>query len=169
MKKIRIAINGADRIGRAFLKTARERKELETDIEHERKELASIYVSRGLTPELAKQVSDQLMAHDALGAHARDELGITENLTARPAQAAFSSAAAFSIGAALPLLTVLIAPSQSFGATVAVTSLIFLGLMGALASKTGGAPILKGIFRVTFWGALAMGLTAGVGALFGAK
>ena len=145
----------------------RERIELDTDNEHERKELASIYVGRGLSPDLAKQVADELMAHDALGAHARDELGITAHLSARPIQAALSSAAAFSIGSAMPLLTVLTLPDTNSVPIVIGTSLIFLALTGALAARAGGSSILKGIARVTFWGALAMGLTAGAGALFG--
>ena len=145
----------------------RERKELETDYEHERKELASIYVGRGLSPELAQQVSDQLMARDALGAHARDELGLIKSLAARPIQAALSSAATFSIGAALPLLTVLATPEMFLAPVVVGTSLLALALMGALAARAGGAPALKGIVRVTFWGAFAMGITAGIGALVG--
>ena len=109
------------------------------------------------------------MKHDALGAHARDELGITENLSARPIQAALSSAAAFSVGAAMPLWAVLFAPEKDMVPFVVSTSLLFLALMGALAARTGGSSIIKGIVRVTFWGALAMALTAGVGALFGTK
>jgi VIT1/CCC1 family predicted Fe2+/Mn2+ transporter len=147
----------------------REKLELETDYENERKELAGIYVGRGLTPDLAQQVADQLMEHDALGAHARDELGITEHFTARPIQAAFSSAAAFSIGAAIPLLTVLVVPASRLIPMVVGTSLVLLGIMGALAARTGGSPVLKGILRVTFWGAIAMAATAGVGALFGTR
>ncbi|HNX68889.1 MAG TPA: VIT family protein [Candidatus Omnitrophota bacterium] len=147
----------------------RERLELETDYESERKELAAIYVGRGLSPELAKQVADQLMEHDALGAHLRDELGITEHFTARPVQAALSSAGAFSIGAVIPLLTVLLAPTKNLVPFVVGISLVLLGLMGALAARTGGSPVLKGIVRVTFWGAVAMALTAGVGALFGTR
>lgn len=146
----------------------RERKELQSDDQGERHELAAIYVGRGLDPALAKQVADQLMAHDALGAHARDELGITETLSARPLQAAFASAGSFSVGAALPLLVTAIAPDTSLIPVVAGTSLMFLALLGALAARVGGAGIAVGAMRVTFWGALAMGLTAGVGALFGA-
>ena len=146
----------------------RERKELQSDDQGERHELAAIYVGRGLDPTLAKQVADQLMAHDALGAHARDELGITETLSARPLQAAFASAGSFSVGAALPLLVTAIAPDTSLIPLVAGTSLMFLALLGALAARAGGAGIAVGAMRVTFWGALAMGLTAGVGALFGA-
>jgi VIT1/CCC1 family predicted Fe2+/Mn2+ transporter len=146
----------------------RERKELQADDQGERHELAAIYVGRGLDPALAKQVADQLMAHDALGAHARDELGITEALSARPLQAAFASAGSFSVGAALPLVVTAIAPDASLIALVAGTSLVFLALLGALAARVGGAGVAVGALRVTFWGALAMGLTAGVGALFGA-
>jgi VIT1/CCC1 family predicted Fe2+/Mn2+ transporter len=146
----------------------RERKELQSDDQGERHELAAIYVGRGLDPALAKQVADQLMAHDALGAHARDELGITEALSARPLQAAFASAGSFSVGAALPLLVTAIAPDASLIPLLAGTSLVFLALLGALAARVGGAGVAVGALRVTFWGALAMGLTAGVGALFGA-
>jgi vacuolar iron transporter family protein len=145
----------------------RERKELQSDDQGERHELAAIYVGRGLDPALAKQVADQLMAHDALGAHARDELGITEALSARPLQAAFASAGSFSVGAVLPLLVTAIAPEASLILLVAGTSLVFLALLGALAARVGGAGVAVGALRVTFWGALAMGLTAGVGALFG--
>jgi len=145
----------------------RERKELATDKVFEQKELASIYVARGLEPELAGQVAAQLMAHDALAAHARDELGISEHLSARPVQAAFSSAGSFAIGAALPLLTVFLVPESRLVVAVSGLSLIFLAALGVLAARAGGAPILKSAFRVTFWGALAMGITAGVGALFG--
>jgi VIT1/CCC1 family predicted Fe2+/Mn2+ transporter len=146
----------------------RERKELQSDDQGERHELAAIYVGRGLDPALAKQVADQLMAHDALGAHARDELGITEALSARPLQAAFASAGSFSVGAVLPLLVTAVAPEASLIPLVAGTSLLFLALLGALAARAGGAGVAVGALRVTFWGALAMGLTAGVGALFGA-
>lgn len=146
----------------------RERKELLSDDQGERHELAAIYVGRGLDPALAKQVADQLMAHDALGAHARDELGITEALSARPLQAAFASAGSFAVGAALPLLVTAVAPDASLIPLVAGTSLVFLALLGALAARAGGAGVAVGALRVTFWGALAMGLTAGVGALFGA-
>jgi VIT1/CCC1 family predicted Fe2+/Mn2+ transporter len=146
----------------------RERKELQSDDQGERHELAAIYVGRGLDPALAKQVADQLMARDALGAHARDELGITEALSARPLQAAFASAGSFSVGAALPLLVTAIAPDASLIPLVAGTSLVFLALLGALAARVGGAGVAVGALRVTFWGTLAMGLTAGVGALFGA-
>ena len=146
---------------------ARERKELEEDDEGERKELAAIYVGRGLDSQLAKQVSDQLMAHDALGAHARDELGISVNLRARPVQAALASGATFSAGAAMPLLTVLIAPETGLVPIVFATSLFFLAGLGLLAGLAGGAPVGRAAARVTFWGALAMGSTAAVGALFG--
>jgi VIT1/CCC1 family predicted Fe2+/Mn2+ transporter len=144
-----------------------ERIELATNNEFEHKELAQIYVSRGLTPELAKKVAEQLMARDALGSHARDELGITENLTARPIQAALASAATFSIGAALPLLMVIFSPAKNLISSVSVASLLFLILLGVLAAKVGGANILKGAIRVGFWGAFAMALTAGIGAIFG--
>jgi len=146
----------------------RERKELKADDAGERKELAAIYVGRGLDQELAKQVADQLMAHDALGAHARDELGISETLSARPIQAALASAASFAAGAAMPLLVTALAPEAAVIAFVSGTSLVFLALLGGLAARAGGASVIVGATRVTFWGALAMGLTAGVGALFGA-
>jgi VIT1/CCC1 family predicted Fe2+/Mn2+ transporter len=145
----------------------RERKELQTDDQGERRELAAIYVARGLDPALAKNVADQLMAHDALGAHARDELGISGTLSARPIQAALASAASFSVGAALPLLVTALAPASNLILLVGGTSLVFLALLGALAAQAGGADVTVGAMRVTFWGALAMGLTAGVGALFG--
>jgi VIT1/CCC1 family predicted Fe2+/Mn2+ transporter len=146
----------------------RERIELESDEEHERKELTEIYVQRGLEPGLAKQVADQLMAKDALAAHLRDELGISEVSTARPIQAALTSAATFAIGAALPLLVVVIAPLPQLVPTVMGTSLLFLALLGMLSAYTGGARPGIGAVRVTFWGALAMALTAGIGWLFGA-
>jgi VIT1/CCC1 family predicted Fe2+/Mn2+ transporter len=145
----------------------RERKELAEDGEHEQKELAAIYVSRGLDPLLAKQVAEQLMSHDALGAHARDELGISETGTARPIQAALTSAATFAVGAALPLLIVLVAPETDLIVLVSSASLLFLTLLGMLAAYGGGAGIIKGAVRVVFWGALAMGLTAAVGSVFG--
>jgi VIT1/CCC1 family predicted Fe2+/Mn2+ transporter len=145
----------------------RERKELATDHEFERNELAAIYVTRGLESALARQVADQLMAHDALGAHARDELGISEITTARPVQAALASAATFAVGAAVPLLTVLIPPATALIPVVVVASIILLAALGAVGAHAGGAPVGKATLRVTFWGALAMGLTAGVGALFG--
>ena len=144
-----------------------ERAELEADDQGERRELTAIYVGRGLDPALAKQVAEQLMAHDALGAHARDELGISETLSARPIQAAFTSAASFAVGAAMPLLAVAIVPESSLIPVVSGTSLVFLAILGGLAARVGGASVTKGAMRVTFWGALAMGLTAGVGALFG--
>jgi len=145
----------------------RERKELKADDKGEHKELAAIYVSRGLDPALAKQVAQQLMAHDALAAHARDELGISTTLSARPIQAAFVSAASFAVGAAMPLLITAIAPEASLIYIVAATSLFFLALLGGIAARVGGAGVMAGAIRVTFWGALAMGITAGVGALFG--
>lgn len=145
----------------------RERKELAANEPYERKELAAIYINRGLDVNLANQVAEQLMAKDALAAHARDELGISETISARPIQAALTSAATFSVGAALPLLVVIIAPAARLGMLVAGTSLLFLALLGGLAAYTGGARILIGIVRVTFWGALAMAITAGIGALFG--
>ena len=129
--------------------------------------MAQIYVGRGLDPSLAKQVAEQLMAHDALGAHARDELGITETLKARPVQAAVASAASFAAGAAVPLLMTAIAPLQSVVPLVAVTSLVCLAALGAMAARTGGAKVVAGTIRAAFWGALAMAVTAGVGALVG--
>ena len=144
-----------------------ERGELRTDDKGEHNELAAIYVGRGLAPSLAKQVADQLMAHDALGAHARDELGISETLRARPIQAASASAASFAVGAGMPLLVAALAPAASLAVAVAVTSLVFLMFLGALAARAGGADVMLGAGRVTLWGALAMAITAGVGALFG--
>jgi VIT1/CCC1 family predicted Fe2+/Mn2+ transporter len=146
----------------------RERKELATDGEFEHNELAAIYASRGVEPSLARQVAEQLMAHDALAAHARDELGISDMTTARPVQAAFASAGTFAIGAALPLVTVVATPSPALIPVVIAASILFLALLGGVAARAGGAPVVKAALRVTFWGALAMGLTAGVGALFGA-
>ena len=146
---------------------ARERRELAEDPEFERKELAQIYVARGVELELARQVALQLMAKDALGAHARDELGISEVTTARPIQAALTSAATFSVGAAAPLALVLLSPSNLLIPMVSTGSLLFLALLGFLGAKTGGAEILKPILRVTFWGALAMAITAGIGAIVG--
>jgi VIT1/CCC1 family predicted Fe2+/Mn2+ transporter len=146
----------------------RERAELKTDNRGEHEELAEIYVERGLDPALAKQVASQLMAHDALGAHARDELGINASFTARPLQAAWASAASFVTGAAMPLLVAVIAPRAVLIPLVSGTSLLFLALLGGLAARTGGAGVAVGAIRVTFWGALAMATTAGVGALFGA-
>jgi len=146
---------------------ARERGELAADAGAEHRELAGIYVKRGLDAELADQVATQLMEHDALGAHARDELGISETLSARPVQAALSSAASFTAGAALPLLVALVAPGGSLPVVVAGSSLVFLATLGAVAGRAGGASAVKGAWRVTFWGALAMAITAAVGALFG--
>lgn len=147
----------------------RERLELANDEDHEHEELAAIYRDRGLDAELAKQVATQLMAKDALAAHARDELGISESLSARPVQAALASAGTFAVGAALPLLLVLIVPLSALVWTVSLSSLVFLALLGALAARAGGSSIAISVARVTFWGALAMALTAGVGALFGAS
>ena len=146
---------------------AREKAELASDIEFERAELAQIYVGRGLKPELAVQVAEQLMEHDALGSHARDELGITEAFSARPIQAAFASAAAFSVGAALPLLIVFISSPKNLILIVSAGSLMFLIALGILAAWVGRAGIWRGAFRVGFWGALAMAITAGIGAMFG--
>lgn len=146
---------------------SRESGELASAPEQEQAELAGIYVRRGLDPELASTVAIQLMKHDALGAHARDELGISEVSTARPIQAAFASAGTFSVGASLPLLVVLLLPASSLMWTVPGSALLFLALLGSLSAKTGGAPVLIAASRVTCWGALAMALTAGVGALFG--
>lgn len=145
----------------------RERKELRTDEPGERNELTAIYVRRGLDFALARQVAAQLMAHDALGAHARDELGISEALTPRPLQAALASAASFAVGAALPLAVTAFTPAAILIPLVFATSLVFLAVLGAVAARAGGAPLAAGTARVTFWGALAMGLTAAVGALFG--
>ena len=146
---------------------ARETLELQTDDAGERRELAAIYVGRGLEPALARQVADQMMAHDALGAHIRDELGITAVLAARPVQAAAASAASFAIGAALPLAVAWTVPFATLLGAVAATSLLFLALLGGLAARAGGARIGVGAARVTFWGALAMLATAGIGRLFG--
>jgi len=146
----------------------REREELATDGANEHAELAAIYVTRGLDTELASQVATQLMAKDALGAHARDELGISDALSARPVQAAFASAGSFTVGAFLPLLLVLLVPRSALIWTVSGASLVFLALLGSLAARVGGAPVWNSVARVTFWGALAMALTAGVGTLFGA-
>lgn len=144
-----------------------EKESLRNNYEFEQQELADIYVNRGLTPDLARQVADQLMAHDALGAHARDEIGITEGGRAKPIQAALSSAVTFTIGAALPLLIAWLMPVTRLIPMVAIFSLVFLALLGGIAAQAGGAPLTKGAFRVTFWGALAMVLTAVVGGLFG--
>ena len=144
-----------------------ERAELKADDRGEHNELAAIYVARGLDPSLAKQVAHQLMVHDALGAHARDELGISETLRARPIQAALASAGSFAVGAALPLVVTLTASGATLIPLVSGASLVFLALLGGLAARAGGAGVMVGALRVTFWGALAMALTAGVGALFG--
>ncbi|MGC1747421.1 MAG: VIT family protein [Pseudolabrys sp.] len=146
---------------------ARERKELSDNIEFEKEELAQIYVKRGLEPPLARQVAQQLMAKDALTAHARDELGISDITTARPVQAALTSAATFSVGAAMPLLMVVVSPSRVLVPIVSVASLGFLALLGAIGARAGGANVLRATARVTFWGALAMALTAGIGKLVG--
>jgi len=147
----------------------RERHELNSNEESEQAELAAIYVSRGLDAALASEVAIQLMEKDALGAHARDELGISESLSARPVQAAFASAGTFAVGAALPLMLVLLVPLSALVWTVSLSSLGFLALLGALAARAGGSSIWVSVLRVTFWGALAMALTAGVGSLFGAN
>jgi VIT1/CCC1 family predicted Fe2+/Mn2+ transporter len=145
-----------------------ESAELKADDAGERRELTAIYVGRGLDPALATQVAEQLMAHDALGAHARDELGITDTLSARPMQAALTSAGSFAVGAAMPLLAVAAVSGPSLIAVVSATSLMFLAILGAVAARVGGASVGVGAMRVTFWGALAMALTAGAGSLFGA-
>ena len=147
---------------------AKEKLELETDAVAEQHELATIYVGRGLTPELANQVATQLMAHDALGAHARDELGISDSLTARPVQAALASAASFAVGAALPLAVTALVPGPGLIAWIAGSALVFLAALGVTAARVGGAPVLTSALRVTLWGALAMAITAGAGLLFGA-
>jgi VIT1/CCC1 family predicted Fe2+/Mn2+ transporter len=144
-----------------------ERAELEADNQSERRELTAIYVGRGVDPILADKVAEQLMAHDALGAHARDELGISETLSARPIQAAFTSAASFAVGAAMPLLPVALVSESSLIPVVSGTSLAFLAILGGLAARVGGASVTIGAVRVTFWGALAMALTAGVGKRLG--
>ena len=146
----------------------RERTELVTDGKFEQEELAAIYVKRGLDASLAKQVAAQLMARDALTTHARDELGISDTTTARPIQAALASAGTFAVGAAMPMLTVLVSPRGVLIPVVVFTSILFLALLGAFGAYAGGAPLLRSILRVTIWGALAMALTAGVGAMFGA-
>lgn len=146
---------------------ARERRELAESPEQEHEELVSIYVQRGLDRSLASSVATQLMAHDALAAHGRDELGISESLAARPVQAAFASAGTFAAGAALPLLMVLILPRGALMWGLAASALLFLASLGWLAARAGGAPVLASVLRVSFWGALAMGITAGVGAIFG--
>ncbi len=146
----------------------RERQELASNPQFEHEELSNIYVQRGLAPELAKQVAQQLMAHAPLASHARDELGISEMTSARPIQAALASAGTFAVGAILPLLIVTITSRTALVPVVVSTSIAFLGLLGGFGARAGGAPVLKAALRVTFWGALAMALTAGVGALFGA-
>jgi vacuolar iron transporter family protein len=147
---------------------ARERGELASEPEYERDELASIYVERGVDPALAKEVAEQLMARDALGAHARDELGILEGAKARPVQAALTSAGTFAVGAALPLSIVLLVPRPILLPAVASSSIGFLALLGAAGARIGGARVGRATIRVTFWGALAMALTAAIGAIFGA-
>lgn len=144
-----------------------EQRSLDENWDFERAELSRIYVQRGLTPALAKEVASQLMAHDALGAHARDEIGIVDMTRARPIQAAFASAGTFTVGALLPLLTAWVAPIPQLILAVAVFSILALAVLGGIAARAGGAPVLKASVRVTFWGALAMALTAGVGRLFG--
>lgn len=144
-----------------------EKKSLEEDFDSEKNELAKIYEQRGVEPWLAGQVAEQLMAHDALGAHARDEIGISESSNARPVQAAFFSAVTFTVGAALPLIVAWVVPFNLLILVVSVFSLVFLAFIGGVAARIGGAPITVGAIRVTFWGALAMALTAGVGRLFG--
>ncbi len=145
----------------------REKAELAADPEAEKRELTAIYMGRGLDPDLARQVAVQLTAHDALGAHARDELGISEAMSARPIQAALASASSFAVGAALPLMVAVLMPAAALAYWVAGTSLVFLALLGAIAAQAGGASPVTGAFRVTFFGALAMAITAGVGAMFG--
>lgn len=146
---------------------ARERAELAGQPEFEREELTRLYTERGVEPDLARQVADQLMARDALGAHARDELGISAVTAARPIQAALTSAATFSVGAAMPLVMVLLTPRSFLVAGVSIASLVFLALLGGIGAQAGGANVIRATLRVTFWGALAMALTAGIGAIFG--
>ena len=146
---------------------AREARELDTDTVHEREELAQIYVARGVEPELAREISRRLMAKDALGAHARDELGISDTTTARPVQAALASAATFSVGAAAPLVLLILSPTALLLPVVAAGSLIFLALLGMVGAKAGGADVIRPMIRVTFWGALAMAMTTAIGAVFG--
>jgi len=161
-----VSVSSQSDMEKADLK--REKQELADNPEFEHRELAAIYVNRGLDPALAGQVAAQLMEHDALGAHARDELGLTGTHAARPVQAALASAATFAVGAALPLLTVLLVPDGRLMSGVAVCSLAFLALLGGLAAYTGGANLWHSAARVTFWGALAMAITVGIGSLFGA-
>jgi VIT1/CCC1 family predicted Fe2+/Mn2+ transporter len=146
---------------------AREGAELATQPEFEREELARIHMERGVSSDLAQHVADQLMAKDALGAHARDELGISEVTAARPIQAALTSAATFAVGAAMPLSMVVLMPPPALVMGVSIASLLFLAVLGAVGARAGGANVTKATLRVTFWGALAMALTAGIGALFG--
>ena len=146
---------------------ARERAELNSQPDFEKEELAQIYVRRGVEPDLARQVAGQLMAKDALGAHAQDELGISDATTARPIQAALTSATTFAVGAAMPLLMVVVSPVSVLVPAVSVASLLFLALLGAIGARAGGANVLKATARVTFWGALAMAITAGIGTLVG--
>jgi VIT1/CCC1 family predicted Fe2+/Mn2+ transporter len=160
-----VSVHSQADIEQADLK--RECAELEADDAGEHRELAAIYVARGLETALAKQVADQLMAHDALAAHARDELGLSETNRSRPIQAALASAASFASGAALPLLVAAIAPAANLIPFIAGTSMVFLAILGGLAARAGGAGVLAGATRVTVWGALAMAITAGIGALFG--
>jgi len=148
---------------------AREQRELDTDWEHERQELTGIYLHRGLTPDLALQVADQLMAHDALGAHARDELGLSEMTSARPIQAALASAGTFAVGAVLPVVVAALAPRNLVSPLVTGSALVMLAILGALAARVGGASLGRGAIRVMFWGALAMAASALVGTLFGAR
>jgi vacuolar iron transporter family protein len=148
---------------------ARETRELATDPVPEHAELAGIYEARGLTPALAREVAEQLMAHDALGAHARDELGLSEITAARPIQAALASAVSFAAGAALPVLVAAFAPVASLSWLVTASALVLLTVLGAIAARVGGAPLVRGAFRVALWGALAMGASALVGRLFGAR
>ena len=147
---------------------AREQAEILRDPAAEQRELTAIYVTRGLQPEVARLVAEQLMTHDALGAHARDELGISATMSARPVQAALASAASFAVGAALPLAVTALLPGRSLIASVAVASLVFLAMLGFISARAGGASVLAGAWRVTFWGALAMAITAAAGTLFGA-
>jgi VIT1/CCC1 family predicted Fe2+/Mn2+ transporter len=147
---------------------AREKAELSGDVAAEISELASIYAARGVEPDLARQVAEQLMARDALAAHAHDELGISQISTARPVQAAFTSAGTFTVGAAVPLLVVILVPTSWVSLAVAMAGLACLAILGAVGARAGGADVLKSVVRVTFWGAFAMALTAGIGKLFGA-
>ena len=148
---------------------ARERRELRDDPESERSELAGIYARRGLDPAIARLVAEQLMAHDALAAHARDELGISDATAARPVEAALTSAASFAVGAALPFLTALVTQNGDVAPAIGIVALVSLAVLGAIGARAGGAPMLRAAVRVTFWGALAMAVTAGIGTLFGAR